>query len=371
MPKYQLSIVAIILGILVPLAVANAAYNDVTLTTDTVITVGGYTLTVSGSSASLESIEVNPLDFSVNVPSGSTVTIASASRQSFTVDGVPTNYVTKTCTDSASTLVVAAPSGGGDGSPTASIIPSATTCTTPSTAGSSVSSGGSGGGAPGPVAPVVPPVTLAVVPGCPTGVVCTPKAVGASASVVLTSDLSRGSSGADVEKLQKFLAQDKMIYPEGIINGTFGPATERAVKKFQAKYGLSQVGRVGPATRKKIEVLSASDSTLNAVPPVPAVVPASAPATTPATSVVFTKLLSKGISGDDVKNLQKILNKDPDTQIASDGTGSPGHEGTLYGSLTEQAVQKFQVKYKISGPGQEGYGTVGPKTRAKLNELSK
>ena len=58
--------------------------------------------------------------------------------------------------------------------------------------------------------------------------------------------------GDDIAQLQLFLLQDKEIYPEGIANGRFGPATQRAVKRFQAKYGLSQVGRVGPATLVKL-----------------------------------------------------------------------------------------------------------------------
>lgn len=42
-----------------------------------------------------------------------------------------------------------------------------------------------------------------------------------------------------------------------------------------------------------------------------------------------------------------------------------------YGPITQTAVQKFQVKYGIAGPGVLGYGRCGPKTRAKLNEIYK
>ncbi|MDP3989093.1 MAG: hypothetical protein Q8P93_02570, partial [bacterium] len=45
------------------------------------------------------------------------------------------------------------------------------------------------------------------------------------------------------------------------------------------------------------------------------------------------------------------------------------NETNFFGNLTKKAVEKFQVKYSIAGPGDSGYGFVGPKTRAKLNEV--
>lgn len=71
-----------------------------------------------------------------------------------------------------------------------------------------------------------------------------------------TRTLGVGSSGDDVRKLQEFLAQDKIIYPEGLITGYFGPATERAMKRLQEKHGLEQVGRVGPKTMMKLNELT-------------------------------------------------------------------------------------------------------------------
>ena len=97
-------------------------------------------------------------------------------------------------------------------------------------------------------------------------------------------------------------------------------------------------------------------STPPAVPPIP-----HAP--------IFTRELSEGVSGPDVLILQKILNADADTRISSQGAGSPGHETDYFGALTTQAVKKFQVKYNIAAPGDEGYGIVGPRTRKKLEEL--
>jgi len=81
--------------------------------------------------------------------------------------------------------------------------------------------------------------------------------------------------------------------------------------------------------------------------------------------VTFTRNLSLGASGSDVKCLQAILNQSADTQVAASGAGSPGNETTYFGSLTQAAVVKFQTKNAISPAA----GYVGPITRAKLNDI--
>jgi hypothetical protein len=77
------------------------------------------------------------------------------------------------------------------------------------------------------------------------------------ASVVFTTLIYRGSSGKSVTALQQFLAQDSTIYPEGLVTGFFGPATERAIGRFQQKYGIAGAGQpgygmLGPKTRAYI-----------------------------------------------------------------------------------------------------------------------
>lgn len=39
-----------------------------------------------------------------------------------------------------------------------------------------------------------------------------------------------------------------------------------------------------------------------------------------------------------------------------------------YGNVTVKAVEAYQLKYDIAGPGTDGFGRVGPKTRAHLNK---
>ena len=41
-----------------------------------------------------------------------------------------------------------------------------------------------------------------------------------------------------------------------------------------------------------------------------------------------------------------------------------------FGPKTLAAVKRFQEKYGIAKEGQPGYGVLGPKTRAKIEELS-
>jgi len=83
----------------------------------------------------------------------------------------------------------------------------------------------------------------------------------------------------------------------------------------------------------------------------------------------ITTNLSAGSRGPSVKTVQQFLNSHG-FAVASSGAGSPGKETETFGNLTVKAVKKFQEQYNIAKPGVPGYGTVGPKTRAKINELS-
>ncbi len=91
-------------------------------------------------------------------------------------------------------------------------------------------------------------------------------------------------------------------------------------------------------------------------------------------SNTFTTNLSLGSSGAQVVALQKILNQDPDTRIASTGPGSPGNETSYFGILTNAAVIRFQEKYAsailVPAGLMQGNGYVGLYTRAKLNALA-
>ena len=84
----------------------------------------------------------------------------------------------------------------------------------------------------------------------------------------LTKRLWRGMRGKDVFLLQEFLATDSDVYPEGLVTGYFGPLTEKAVKKFQKKMGVEQVGWIGPKTLSKVnELLTEGAGSSGKVPP--------------------------------------------------------------------------------------------------------
>lgn len=80
------------------------------------------------------------------------------------------------------------------------------------------------------------------------------------------------------------------------------------------------------------------------------------------TSHKFSRNLHFGSRGNDITELQKILNKDLNLNPPLPLTG-------YFSSKTQKAVEQFQEKYKIARKGDPGYGFVGPKTRGKLNPL--
>lgn len=73
--------------------------------------------------------------------------------------------------------------------------------------------------------------------------------------------------------------------------------------------------------------------------------------------VLFSAYLEKGMSGKEVKNLQQFLSGFSDVYPEKIISG-------YFGLLTENAVKRFQQTYGI-----DTLGVVGPRTRAKLNEL--
>ncbi len=147
-----------------------------------------------------------------------------------------------------------------------------------------------------------------------------------------SSRLERGASGAAVKELQQLL-KSLGLYG-GSIGGTFGAATEAAVKAFQRNNGLAADGWAGPQTMTKLRAAAAPK------PPV---------------SSAGGKL-ALGAKGDDVKELQ--------LRLKALGLYN-GAVGGNFGVGTEAAVKAFQ---KMKGLTVDGWA--GPETMAKLRGTS-
>ncbi len=89
---------------------------------------------------------------------------------------------------------------------------------------------------------------------------------------LIGSYLRSGSKGAEVLKLQAFLNNTQGAKLP--TTGTFGPMTTAAVKAFQKKFGISQVGTIGPLTMAKINTVNCGGvlpaAAVNAIPTTPA-----------------------------------------------------------------------------------------------------
>jgi peptidoglycan hydrolase-like protein with peptidoglycan-binding domain len=172
------------------------------------------------------------------------------------------------------------------------------------------------------------------------------------------------TTDGDVSRLQKFLSQqDPLIYPEKKVDGYYGPATRLAVYRWQKANNVkaSVLGSVDSVTRSALSncrrsglVYRATYSTVR----------------TTNTSVsyssngcpIFSRSLSRGVSGSDVQALQSFL--------VSRNLLSADSVSGYFGPLTERAVQNWQSSAGIvsSGNASTGFGVLGPRTRAALSQ---
>ena len=82
----------------------------------------------------------------------------------------------------------------------------------------------------------------------------------AGTAVQYNTDLTVGSTGADVTSLQQFLVGKGFLQmPAGVSYGYFGPLTKAAVASYQASVGITPaVGYFGPITRANVNALNVS-----------------------------------------------------------------------------------------------------------------
>ena len=139
--------------------------------------------------------------------------------------------------------------------------------------------------------------------------------------------LKLGSTGDKVSTLQSNLTALGYYYAE--ITGHYGSKTEAAVKKFQKSRGLTQDGIAGSKTLEAIASAVKGSSS--------------------SSGVAVTGTLREGDSGDAVKDLQERL-----TQLGYYYGSITGN----FGSLTRQAVRRFQDDNDLTVDGIAGSATL-------------
>lgn len=70
-------------------------------------------------------------------------------------------------------------------------------------------------------------------------------------------ELRKGMTAEEIRAIQQILAADPSIYPEGLITGYFGPATEKALERFREKHKIreEEKDKIGEKTLQKIKEL--------------------------------------------------------------------------------------------------------------------
>ncbi|MDA1061065.1 MAG: peptidoglycan-binding protein [bacterium] len=174
----------------------------------------------------------------------------------------------------------------------------------------------------------------------------------------LDADLKIGSSGPKVTELQNELKRLNFFKTD--LTGYYGPVTEHAVFKFQQSQRLvgdleSQgAGIFGPKTRDRMnEIFVARSYTTIQV----------AQTTAENFEGLLAYEIGYGATGPEVTSLQKFLK--------ARGFFEGSFVTDYYGSVTREAVRKFQLEYNlIDSSSDSGAGHVGPSTLKMINSFS-
>lgn len=197
-----------------------------------------------------------------------------------------------------------------------------------------------------------------------------------SNNFTFTKNLYPGDQDPEVKALQQFLNNNGYTISTsgggrpGYETDYFGNLTKQALIKFQENYaaqiltpsGFSHgTGIFGPATRDFVNNFKSTNNSSSTTATNQAVLGQKI-TKTKLPSAEFKFGLGLGMTNDDIRRLQILLATMPDIYPDGRVTG-------YFGPLTEEAIQKFQLKYEIITPNHPAYGYVGPATRIKLLEI--
>ena len=165
--------------------------------------------------------------------------------------------------------------------------------------------------------------------------------------------LRLGDTGQLVREMQYLLAviayfNDQIPTPP--VSGTFDERTQNSLMAFQRLNGLTPDGVFGPATAPKL--LEVYRAVVANVPP----------NTVPDSSLIYPgRYLMRGVSGDDVTDLQNLINRAAETHSFIPKVDVDGN----YGAATEAAVRAIQ-----QNQGLETNGIVGSITWDRIVKLA-
>ena len=343
----RLAAVAAVLGLGICFSVASpvfAAFNDVTLTTSSVIVVGGVSLSVSGASGVVQSIVVSPGSFGVTMANGSALTVTALGLTTIGVTSVAGVASTFTC-GSPSTLAITATGVG-----TVTVTPGGA-CTVP------IVSGGGGSGSA-----YSPPATPASIPILINGGAATTSSVGVvlalsatNASEMMISN-DANFTGANWES---YAVSKNWILLTGVgtttvyvqfrnLNGVISVASTDSIVLVNPPNAFSNAAIVTPTPLSGVVIVNINTATQGT-------------SSSSANMIVmgaktFEHNLKVGSKGDDVVQLQLYLEKNGFLVMPV------GIKKGYFGGATQEALKKYQKSI-----GVQPTGSLGPKTRAALN----
>ena len=200
---------------------------------------------------------------------------------------------------------------------------------------------------------------------------------GQQEQILFTRDLTIGSVGEDVKALQKmlntlgFIVSTTGAGSPGAESTYFGEKTRQALIRYQEANSITPAfGYFGPRTRAHIQGQAQGQPTAEEVRSfVDTAAEEEEQQPTPTVSTVaeeapfagFTRDLTIGSTGEDVRALQSMLNT-LGFIVSTTGAGSPGAESVYFGEKTRQALIRYQEANSIT----PALGYFGPRTRAHI-----